>query len=257
MKTVLLAGGLGTRLREETDIKPKPMVMIGNRPLIWHIMQSYAFYGHSDFVICAGYKGEVIKNYFLNFPSNVSDFTIKLNPFSSATYHNTLQEENWQVTISDTGEKTMTGGRLFKIRKYIQDDIFFCTYGDGLSDVNINSLLDFHKRHGKIATITAIRPISRFGVLELSNSNRVSEFREKPQMDSWVNAGFFVFNKKVFDYLDDDSILENQPMIELAKSNQLVAYRHNGYWQPMDTFREFSILNELWLSGTAPWKVWR
>lgn len=255
MKTVLLAGGLGTRLREETEFRPKPMVQVGNRPILWHIMRAYSHFGHNDFVVCAGYKGEFIKEYFREFQSEVSDFTVTLGQKHSIEFHDKYVEEGWKVTVADTGQSTMTGGRLFKSRKYINDETFMCTYGDGLADVNINKLLDFHKSHGKIATITAIKPVSRFGVLDLSPTGRVEQFREKPQADGWVNAGFFVFNREIFRYLNDDSVLENEPMAALAKDNELMAFCHEGFWQPMDTYRELSLLNELW-DSSAPWKVW-
>jgi glucose-1-phosphate cytidylyltransferase len=255
MKTVLLAGGLGTRLREETEFRPKPMVQVGNRPILWHIMRAYSHFGHNDFVVCAGYKGEIIKEYFREFQSEVSDFTVTLGQKHSIEFHDKYVEEGWKVTVADTGQSTMTGGRLFKARKYINDETFMCTYGDGLADVNINKLLDFHKSHGKIATITAIKPVSRFGVLDLSPTGRVEQFREKPQADGWVNAGFFVFNREIFRYLNDDSVLENEPMAALAKDNELMAFCHEGFWQPMDTYRELSLLNELW-DSSAPWKVW-
>lgn len=256
MKVVLLAGGMGTRLREETEFLPKPMVKVGARPILWHIMRAYFQYGISEFVICAGYKGEVIKEYFREFHSEVSDFTVTLGSKFSIEYHDEFVENGWKVTVTDTGLKTMTGGRLFKARKYIDDEVFMCTYGDGLSDVNLNELLKFHKSHGKIATVTAVRPLSRFGVLEVDMDGLVESFREKPQADGWINAGFFVFNKKIFDYLDHDSILENEPLAKLAQDQQLMAFRHEGFWQPMDTYREYSILNELWGTGNAPWKTW-
>lgn len=256
MKVVLLAGGLGTRLREETEFRPKPMVMVGEQPIIWHIMSSYAHFGHKDFLVCAGYRGDVIKEYFLEFASRVSDFSVKLGPRPEVQYLEELKEMDWKVTISDTGDKTMTGGRLFKVRKYVKDDVFMCTYGDGLSNVDISELVQFHKSHGKIATITAIRPMSRFGALELTDKGVVQDFKEKPRADGWVNAGFFVFNKEIFDYLDDASILENEPLAALAGEGQLMAFKHDGFWQPMDTYREFTILNELWSSGRAPWKIW-
>ena len=256
MKVALLAGGLGTRLREETEFRPKPMVQVGNRPILWHIMRNYAHFGYKQFVVCAGYKGEIIKEYFREFQSEVSDFTVTLGKNHSIDFHDSYVEDGWKVTVSDTGSATMTGGRLYKVRKYIEDETFMCTYGDGLADVDLGKLLDFHKSHGKIATVTAVRPVSRFGVLDLAASGEVEHFREKPQADGWINAGFFVFNRKVFDYLDENSVLENEPMIALAAAGHLMAFRHDGFWQPMDTFREFSMLNELWDSNSAPWKLW-
>jgi glucose-1-phosphate cytidylyltransferase len=219
-------------------------------------MRNYAFYGVTRFVVCAGYKGEVIKNYFREFNSEVSDFTVKIGTQSQVTYHDQFVEQGWEVTVAETGSDTMTGGRLFRVRKYIDDETFLCTYGDGLSNVNIRSLIDFHHSHGKMATVTAVKPISRFGVLELRNEEQVEEFREKPQADGWINAGFFVFNRKVFDYLNENSTLENEPLSRLAADDQLMAYRHEGFWQPMDTIREFSLLNDMWKTNSAPWKVW-
>ena len=256
MKCVLLAGGLGTRLREETEFRPKPMVSVGGRPILWHIMRNYAHYGYRDFVVCAGYRGDIIKEYFREFHSEVSDFTVTLGSQGSIQYHDNFVEDGWRVTVSDTGLSTMTGGRLFKVKKYVDDEIFLCTYGDGLADVDVRSLIEFHKSHGKVATVTAVRPVSRFGVLDLAENGSVEHFREKPQADGWINAGFFVFNKKIFDYLDANSILENEPMARLAQDNQLMAFRHDGFWQPMDTYREFTLLNDLWDKSAAPWKVW-
>jgi glucose-1-phosphate cytidylyltransferase len=255
MKVALLAGGLGTRIREETEFRPKPMVFVGGKPILWHIMDRYAASGFNRFVVCAGYRGEIIREYFREFQSMNSDFTVKLGAKQEIQYHDQFEEQGWEVTVTDTGEKTMTGGRLFKARRFLEDDTFLCTYGDGLADVDLKKLIEFHKSHGKIATITAVRPVSRFGVLDLSTSNVVNQFREKPQADGWINAGFFIFNKSIFNYLDENSILENEPLAALASENQLMAYRHEGFWQPMDTFRELTILNELWDSGQAPWSA--
>jgi glucose-1-phosphate cytidylyltransferase len=256
VKCILLAGGLGTRMREETDFRPKPMVMIGNRPILWHIMRNFAHFELKDFVICSGYKGEVIRSYFTNFRSEVSDFTLELGRPEEILFHSEFIEKDWKVTVAETGQDTMTGGRLFKARKYIDEETFICTYGDGLANVDVRKLLDFHKSHGKIATVTAVRPISRFGVLDIEEDNLVSRFREKPQADGWINVGFFVFSRKIFDYLNVDSVLEKEPLSYLASQGQLAAYKHEGFWQPLDTFREYSIFNELWNSGDAPWKVW-
>lgn len=255
MKVALLAGGLGTRIREETEFRPKPMVFVGGKPILWHIMNRYASSGFNRFVVCAGYRGEIIREYFREFQSMNSDFTVKLGRKQEIQYHDQFEEQGWEVTVTDTGEKTMTGGRLFKARRFLDDDTFFCTYGDGLADVDLGKLLTFHKTHGKIATITAVRPVSRFGVLDLDESSTVNQFREKPQAEGWINAGFFVFNKGIFNYLDENSILENEPLAALALENQLMAYQHEGFWQPMDTFRELTILNELWDSGNAPWRL--
>jgi glucose-1-phosphate cytidylyltransferase len=232
------------------------MVSVGNRPILWHIMRAYAHQGHQEFVVCAGYRGEIIKEYFREFHSEVSDFTVTLGSKGSIQFHDGFVEEGWQVTVADTGLNTMTGGRLFKARKYLDSETFMCTYGDGLANVDIKALLEFHNSHGKVATVTAVRPVSRFGVLDLSQSGEVEHFREKPQADGWINAGFFVFNKEIFNYLEENSILENEPMAALARAGQLMAFRHDGFWQPMDTYREFSMLNEMWNKGSAPWKVW-
>jgi glucose-1-phosphate cytidylyltransferase len=257
MKVAILAGGLGTRLREETDLLPKPMVKIGGKPMIWHIMKTYANSELKDFVICSGYKGEVIKEYFREFQSFNSDFTVTLGSKANIEYHDNFEEEKWNVTVAETGLNSMTGGRLFKARKYLTGGTFMCTYGDGVSNINIKKLLEYHKAHGKIATISTVRPETRFGILDINSNNSVKSFREKPQSDSWVNAGYFVFEEKIFDYLDENSVLENEPFSQLAKDNQMHAFHHNGFWQPMDTYREFKLLNDLWDSGKAPWKVWK
>lgn len=256
MKTVILAGGLGTRLREETEYRPKPMVPIGTNPILWHIMRTYAHFNYKDFVICVGYKGESIKEYFRDFASLNLDFTIKIGKNSVLESHGSLEEEGWNVTVANTGAETMTGGRIFKIRKYLNNETFFCTYGDGVSNVNIEELINFHREHGKIATMTAVKPVTRFGALEIGNNGQVNNFFEKPQSDGWVNAGFFVFEPEIFNYLKEDSILENEPLARLVIDGQLAAFKHTGFWQPMDTFRETQILNELWVNKNAPWKVW-
>jgi len=256
MKVVLLAGGLGTRLREETEVKPKPMIEVGGHPILWHIMKSYAHFGHTDFVICAGYKGEIIKNWFANFRILNSDFTVSFSNAVNVTFHSELEENGWTATIADTGQETMTGGRIKKIQKYIGDETFMCTYGDGLADINLDELLAFHRSHGKKATLTTVKPISRFGVLDIDDFNQVTSFHEKPQAEGAINGGFFIFEPSIFEYLDDDSVLEKEPLRRLAEEGQLMAYHHAGFWQPMDTFRELTILNELWKSGDAPWKAW-
>lgn len=256
MKAVILAGGLGTRLREETEIKPKPMVEIGGKPILWHIMKTYAAHGVKDFVICAGYKGEVIRNWLINFNSLNSDFTIKFSGKSEITFHDKLEENNWTVTLADTGQHTMTGGRIHRIKNYLDGEKFFCTYGDGVADVDISKLLAFHNNHKGAATITTVRPLSRFGVVDINDDNSVDHFREKPQADGWINAGYFVFEPAIFDLLNEDSVLEEQPLTNLAKQGKLFAFQHDGYWQPMDTYREATILNRLWDDNLAPWKVW-
>ena len=257
MKTVILAGGLGTRLREETEFKPKPMIPIGGKPILWHIMKTYAHLDNNNFIICTGYRGEVIREYFKNFDSLNLDITVKIGRPNVIQMHGNLVEEGWNVTISDTGAETMTGGRLYKIRDYVGSETFFCTYGDGVSNININNLLEFHKTHGRIATITTVNPVSRFGSLDLNFDGSVDKFREKPQTEGWINAGFFVFEKKIFDYLSEDSILEGEPLYRLAEEGQLTAYKHRDFWQPMDTYRETVLLNKMWQDNSAPWKVWK
>jgi glucose-1-phosphate cytidylyltransferase len=255
VKAVILAGGLGTRLREETEFRPKPMVEIGGKPIIWHIMKIFAHHGIDDFVVCAGYRGNVIKEYFLNYEALCNDYTIHLGNRESLEFHGAHQESAWQVTVVDTGHGTETGGRVKLIEPFIDGDRFLVTYGDGLADVDIGALLDFHQSHGRLATLTAVQPLSRFGVVDIAPEGDVLAFREKPRYEDWVNGGFFVFEREVFDYLDVSHVLEREPFQALAKDGQLKAYRHRGFWQPMDTHREFTMLNELWLKD-APWKVW-
>jgi glucose-1-phosphate cytidylyltransferase len=256
VKAVLLAGGLGTRLREETEYRPKPMVEVGGRPIIWHIMKGFAHHGISDFVVCTGYRSEVIKDFFLNYEGRTHDFTVRLGQPAEVTYHSTHDESGWQVTVADTGQTTMTGGRVKRIQDHIGDERFMVTYGDGLADIDIPALLDFHESHGRLATVTTIRPLSRFGVMDMTEEGAVEQFREKPLTDGYVNGGFFVFEPGVFDYLDDECVLEQAPLEALAKDGQLMAFRHEGFWQPMDTYREFTMLNEMWDRDEAPWKVW-
>jgi glucose-1-phosphate cytidylyltransferase len=257
-KVVILCGGAGTRLREETEYKPKPMVAIGDRPILWHIMKIYAAFGFYDFVLCLGYKGDVIRNFFLNYDLFNSDITIDLGT-KEITTHATLHDQHrWRITLAETGQETMTGGRVARIRDYIDDDTFMLTYGDGVGDVNIEDLLRFHHEQGRIATVTAVHPLARFGELTLDGDMALG-FHEKPQSgQGWINGGFFVCNRKVFDYLGgDDCVLEREPMERLAADGQLAAYRHTGYWQYMDTLRDMELLNAQWSSGEAPWAVWR
>lgn len=256
VKVVLLAGGLGTRMREETEYKPKPMVEVGGRPVLWHLMKAFASQGLTEFVVCTGYRGDVIKDYFLNYDARMNDFTAHLGSSSHIEVHGNHAETDWKVTVADTGANTMTGGRVKRVGKYIAGR-FIVTYGDGLADVDLKALLDFHEGHGKLATVTTVRPLSRFGVMDLDKTGQVQQFREKPQTDDYVNAGFFVFEPQVLDYLDEDCVLEQAPLERLAAEGQLMAYRHEGFWQPMDTYREFTMLNEMWDSGEAPWKVWK
>lgn len=255
MKVVILAGGLGTRLSEETVVKPKPMVEIGGKPILWHIMNIYSSHGFNEFVIALGYKGEVIKEYFLNYYNHNSDLTIFLKTGEVKASKNCYRD--WIVHLIDTGLDSMTGGRLHRLKEKLQDETFMLTYGDGVSNIDINKLLEFHKSHGKIATVTAVRPSARFGGMKF-NGDRVIEFTEKPQTgEGWINGGFFVFEPKVFDYLHgDDAILEREPLENLAKDGQLIAYKHEGFWQCMDTMRDKQLLEKLWESGKAPWKIW-
>jgi len=257
MKVIILCGGLGTRLREETEFRPKPLVDVGGRPMLWHIMKLCAHYGFKDFVLCLGYRGNMIKEYFLNYEAMNNDFTICLGRQNNITYQNAHKEQDFYVTLADTGLETMTGGRVKRVEKYIEGDNFIVTYGDGVADLDIRALVDFHHAHGRLATVTAVRPISRFGILEVGDGGRVLNFAEKPLLDGWSSAGFFVFNHGVFDYLDgDDCILERGPLERLASEGQLAAYRHDGFFFAMDTYREYKLLNEIWTSGEAPWKVW-
>jgi glucose-1-phosphate cytidylyltransferase len=256
VRAVILAGGMGTRLREETEYRPKPMVEVGGRPILWHIMKNLAQQGLNDFVICLGYKGDQIRDFFLNYESRINDVTIQLGKNGTSIIHGRSLEEDWRITLADTGLETMTGGRLHAIRHYIEDESFLCTYGDGLSDVNLSSLLSFHSLHGKLATVTAVRPITRFGALEIDDDDQVLSFAEKPRAEKWINGGFFIFEPGIFQYLDENSILEREPLERVAKDGQLKAFRHEGFWQPMDTYREMQDLNSLWNSSEAPWKNW-
>lgn len=258
MKVVILCGGLGTRLREETEFRPKPLVEIGGRPVLWHIMKSYAHYGFREFVLCLGYRGNMIKEYFLNYEAMNNDFTICLGRKSQILYDGSHDEQGFLVTLTDTGLDTMTGGRVKRIAKYVGDETFMVTYGDGVSDVDVAQLVKFHNANGRLATVTTVRPVSRFGVVGIGSENRVLEFNEKPVAEGWISAGFFVFNKGIFDYLSgDECILERDPLERLAREGQLAAYRHEGFFFPMDTYRDHHYLNQLWASGKAPWKVWQ
>ncbi|HLY99767.1 MAG TPA: glucose-1-phosphate cytidylyltransferase [Candidatus Angelobacter sp.] len=257
MKVVVLCGGLGTRLREETEFRPKPMVEIGGRPILWHIMKLYAGAGFREFVLCLGYRGNMIKEYFLNYEAMNNDFTICLGRDSRIQYNNVHTEQDFKVTLADTGAGTMTGGRVKRIQQYIDGDTFMLTYGDGVSNVDINQLLAFHKSHGKLATVTAVVPSSRFGIVDTSQEGRVLQFVEKPKSESRASAGYFVFQREIFNYLNgDDCILEREPLERLAAEGQLMAWEHNGFFYAMDTYREYEYLNDLWQKNQAPWKVW-
>lgn len=255
MKAVILAGGLGTRISEETQVRPKPMVEIGGKPILWHIMKIYSAHGVNDFIICLGYKGYMVKEYFANYFLHMSDVTFDMANNSMHVHQKNV--EPWRVTLVDTGEHTMTGGRLKRVRPYLGDEDFCMTYGDGVSDVDVSALIAFHKKNGRLATLTATQPPGRFGALDFSG-DLIRSFKEKPQGDSsWINGGFFVLSPKVIDYIENDATTwEREPMERLAAEQQLAAYRHDGFWQPMDTLRDKSQLEALWQSGQARWKVW-
>ena len=254
MKVVLLAGGFGTRISEESHLKPKPMIEIGDMPILWHIMKEYSHFGYNEFVICAGYKQTVIKEWFANYFIHTSDITFDFALGNKVIVHN-KHSEPWKVTIVDTGLHTMTGGRLKRVKNYIGDETFFMTYGDGVSDIDISMALKFHKSHGKLATITAIQPEGRFGYIDLEDE-KVNSFREKSERDTgWINAGYMVLEPKVLDYISDDTIMfEREPMEKLASEGQMMCYKHTGFWQCMDTLRDKEKLEKLWASGKAPWK---
>ena len=256
MKAVILAGGLGTRISEETSLKPKPMVEIGGKPILWHILKIFSSYGINEFIICCGYKGYVIKEYFANYFLHMSDVTFHMNLNSMEVHHK--KAEPWEVTLVDTGEMSMTGGRLKRVRDYLQDEPFCFTYGDGVADVNIRLLIDHHRQHGRLCTVTAVQPPGRFGVLDLGSECSVAGFQEKPQGDGgWINGGFFVVEPEAIDRIEGDStIWEHEPLRGLAADGQLTAFLHTGFWQPMDTLRDRVHLEELWAKSKAPWKIW-
>lgn len=256
MKVVILAGGYGTRISEETDVKPKPMVEIGGKPILWHIMKYYSSFGYKDFVICLGYKGYVIKEYFANYYLHQSDITINLANNSQFIHNNS--SEDWQVSLIDTGVHTMTGGRIKRIQKHVGNETFLMTYGDGLSDVNVNALVDSHRKQKAHVTVTAAKPSGRFGIMYLNNNDYVEQFHEKRQDDiGWVNGGYFVCEPEIFNYLEDDqTILEKEPLTQLAQQRKLYAFKHSGFWQPMDTLKDKNDLNQFWQEGNAPWKKW-
>lgn len=258
MKVVILAGGFGTRISEESHLRPKPMIKIGNKPILWHIMKEYSYYGYNEFVICAGYKQDIIKEWFANYYLHNSDVTFDFSAENKMTVHNNVAEP-WKVTVVDTGYNTMTGGRIKRIKPYVGNETFLMTYGDGVSDVNIKELVKFHKSHGKIATLTAVNEEQRFGVLDIDKqTSEIKSFREKSESDrSRINAGYMVLNPEVFDYIDGDAtVFERTPLQKLASDGQLVAYKYDGFWQCMDTLREQEALTEMVESGSAPWMVW-
>jgi glucose-1-phosphate cytidylyltransferase len=256
MKAVILAGGLGTRIAEETHLKPKPMIEIGGRPLLWHLMKIYSYHGVTEFIICCGYKGYIIKEYFANYFLHMSDVTFDMSNNQMEVHQKNA--EPWRVTLVDTGEQTLTGGRLKRVAKYVCDEDLICfTYGDGLADINISKLIDFHKNHGKLATVTAVQPPGRYGAL-MRSGTKVQGFQEKPPGDgAWINGGFFVLNPKVIDFIDgDNSSWEGSPLETIAQKGEMESFEHRGFWQPMDTLRDKNHLEDLWSSGKAPWKTW-
>lgn len=260
MKVVILCGGFGTRIRDVAEDIPKPMIQIGGLPILWHIMKHYSFWGHKDFIMCLGYKGEIIKDFFLNYEAHTNDFTIDLSKKGKIVYHNQHTEDNWQVTLADTGLNALTGARVRRIQKYLgRDDNFMLTYGDGLGNVDLGQLLKFHKSHGRVMTVTGVRPPGRFGEMESNNIGLVQQFNEKPQSSGGlISGGFFVCRRELFDYLDDRENLtfEQEPMRNLVKDQQMMVYRHEGFWQPMDTYRDYLLLKGLYEEGKAPWVVW-
>lgn len=257
MQVVILAGGLGTRIGEESAWRPKPMIEIGTQPILWHIMKIYSHYGYNDFIICLGYKGYVIKEYFLNYSAHCCDITIDFSNNNEIFFHHKTTEP-WKITLADTGLSTLTGGRIKRVKDYITGNKFMLTYGDGVANVDIKKLVAFHQSHGKLVTVTAAQPMGRYGSLNLSG-NQVKSFHEKTVKDaSWVNAGFFVMEKKFIDYIKDDfTVLEKEPLETVAREGNLMAYKHYDFWQPMDTVRDKTLLEELWNSNKAPWKVWK
>jgi len=260
MKVVILCGGKGTRLREETEFRPKPMVPIGDRPILWHIMKTYAHYGHTDFILCLGYRGEMIREYFRNYLWNTSDVTLRLGRSPAVKFHDQMEEENWSVTLAETGEESLTGERVKRIQRHLSPgEPFLLTYGDGLATIDINASIAAHQAAGKICTISAVHPAGRFGALRIEDDSRIHTFNEKPQFEeAYVNGGYMVCDHRLFDYLKAERsvMLEREPMQKLTQDHQLNAFKHEGFWQPMDTYQEAQHLNTLWSEKRAPWKVW-
>ncbi len=259
MEVVILCGGQGARMREETEYRPKPMVDVGGRPLLWHIMRGFGHHGLDRFVLCLGYKGNLIKDYFLDYEAHTRDCTVRIGGDRRVVaFHGPREDFEFSVTLADTGQETLTGGRVKRIEPHVSGDVFIVTYGDGLADVDVGRLVDFHRSHGKLATVTAVQPASRFGLLSIDASSRVVRFAEKPRVEGWINAGFFVFDRRVFDYLDggDVEALESRPLERLAADGELMAFRHEGWFFAVDTYRDYLQVNDLWRSGAAPWKVW-
>jgi glucose-1-phosphate cytidylyltransferase len=256
VKVVILCGGLGTRLREETEYRPKPLVEIGGFPILWHIMKIYSQYGFNEFVLPLGYRGSMIKDYFVNFEWMSNDFTLRTRS-RDKIFHYSKSLDDWTITFAETGAETNTGGRLRKIEKYINNDVFMTTYGDGVADINIQKLYEYHKSHNCIATLTAVHPMSFYGVLDIDGNDIVKGFREKPRLDGWINSGFFVFDRKIFEYLGDNDVLEEEPLEKLSQEGQLSVYRHTGFWKSMDTYKDAKLLNKLWEQDSPPWKIWK
>ena len=260
MKVVILCGGMGTRIRDVADDIPKPMIRVGNYPILWHIMKYYATFGHNEFILCLGYKSNVIKDYFLNYKAHTSDFSLTLGNEDSLTFYTENAEKEWKITFAETGATALTGARVRKIKKYIEpNEKFFLTYGDGLSNVDLNQLENFHESHGKVLTLTGVRPAGRFGELMADSSGMITEFNEKPQAtEGRINGGFFTSDYRLFDYLNEgeDIMFEQEPMKKLIEGNQLMQFNHDGFWQPMDTFREYTLMNSLIQKNQAPWKIW-
>lgn len=260
MKVVILCGGFGTRIRDVAEDIPKPMIPIGNRPILWHIMKYYACYGHKEFILCLGHKGEVIRNYFLNYAMNTNDCTITLGARDPVRFHNRHEEEDWKITLAETGLNSMTGARVRLIQKYVAgEEDFLLTYGDGVSNVDLDALVAFHKSHGRIMTVTGVKPPGRFGEMSGGADGTVTEFNEKPQATAgMISGGFFVCRGGLFDFLDEGEglVFEQEPMRKLVKTKQMMVFTHDGFWQPMDTFRDYSLLNSLYAKGNAPWKIW-
>jgi glucose-1-phosphate cytidylyltransferase len=259
MKVVILCGGMGTRLREETEFIPKPMVEIGARPMLWHIMKIYSHYGFNDFVLCLGYKGDYIRRYFLEYDALNCDVTVDLGTKEVVRHDRVHDEQNWRVTLAETGQSTMTGGRIKRALRYVDEDLFLATYGDGLAGIDLTALLEFHRKHGRTATVTAVQPPPRFGKINLGDTDDLARgFSEKPKgSEGWTNGGFFVFNRSIEKYLDGDGcVLEQEPLSQLAREEQLMVYRHDGFWTCVDTLRDLDAVNQQWARGDAPWKVW-
>lgn len=256
-KVVILCGGLGTRMREETEYRPKALVEIGGRPILWHLMRNYYHWGYRKFILCLGYKGSMIKEYFLNYQCMQNDFTLRLRSGANQVWNHNDAVEDWEITFVDTGAETQTGGRLFRVRHHIKEDYFLANYSDGLSDIDLDALVAFHKQKNKVATLTGFHPRSRYGVVRVNGEGLVNYWQEKPLMNDLTSGGYFVMRRDIFDWLDPDCVLESGPMERLAKAGQLALYPHHGFWFCMDTFKEAQTLNELWNSGECPWKVWK